>query len=99
MIAALLTFTYSNNFDETKIRKIAESAKSKFENMPGLRSKAFTINSESKQAKNFWEEEATARNFYTEPILELITGLYGVRPSIEYLALATLVDNHKVLLA
>jgi hypothetical protein len=96
MIATLLTFSYDNNFDEEAIRNIALTARGKFENMPGLRSKAFTIHADKKQAINFyiWHEEIAARNFFSEETLELVTKGYGVRPSVEYLEVATLVDNH-----
>lgn len=96
MIATLVIFDLGDNFDAEKVRHNALMARGKFENMPGLRSKAFAIDAEKKQAKNFyiWEEEAAARNFFSEEILEGVTRFYGVRPSIEYLEVATLVDNH-----
>ncbi len=96
MIATLVTFDLGNDFNAEKVRENALMARSKFENMPGLRSKAFSIDAEKKQARNFyiWEEEAAARNFFSEEILEGVTKFYGVRPSIEYLEVATLVDNH-----
>lgn len=95
MIATLVTFDLGNNFDAETVQQNALMARSKFENMPGLRSKAFTIDAARKQARNFyiWEEEAAARNFFSEEILEGVTKFYGVRPSIEYLEIATLVDN------
>jgi hypothetical protein len=40
MIAMFLTFRFGNDFDEAKIRKIADGARPKFQGMPGLRSKA-----------------------------------------------------------
>ncbi len=96
MIATLVTFDLGNDFDAEKVRQNAFMARSKFENMPGLRSKAFSIDADKKQARNFyiWEEEAAARNFFSKEILEGVTKFYGVRPSIEYLEVATLVDNH-----
>ncbi|PCJ40156.1 MAG: hypothetical protein COA71_11650 [SAR86 cluster bacterium] len=96
MIATLVSFSYADNFDEEKIRNIAESARPKFENMPGLRSKAFSLNAETKTAKNYyvWEEESAARNFFTEANIDNIGSIYGVRPSVEFLQVATLVDNH-----
>jgi hypothetical protein len=96
MIATLVTFDLGNDFDAEKVRHNALMARSKFENLPGLRSKAFSIDIEQKQARNFyiWEEEAAARNFFSEETLEGVTKFYGVRPNIEYLEVATLVDNH-----
>jgi hypothetical protein len=37
MIAVFVTFRYGVEFDETRVRKVAEGARAKFEGMPGLR--------------------------------------------------------------
>ena len=52
MIGVFVTFRYGDNFDERAVRKIAETARVRFEGMPGLRSKAFTLNSEKREAAN-----------------------------------------------
>jgi hypothetical protein len=59
MIGVFVTFRYGDNFDEQAVRKIAETARARFEGMPGLRSKAFTINSGKREATNFyiWDSE------------------------------------------
>ena len=95
MIGVFVTFHYAENFDERAVRKIAETARAKFEGMPGLRSKAFTLNSGKREASNFyvWESEDAAKAFFTDELLERVTGLYGVRPSIEFVQIATLVEN------
>lgn len=51
--------------------------------MPGLRSKAFTLNSAKREATNFsvWESEDAAKAFFTDELRERVTGLYGVRTS------------------
>ncbi|MDG2090835.1 MAG: YdhR family protein [Gammaproteobacteria bacterium] len=97
MIATFVTFDLDDNFDADKVQQNALMARSKFENMPGLRSKAFTVDADKKQARNFyiWEEEAAARNFFTEENIEAVGKFYGVRPSVEYVEVATLVDNHQ----
>src|SRR6476469_8404932 len=86
MISVFVTFTYKDDFNESKLRQIAESAKPRFEGMPGLRSKVFTLRPEHAQATNVyvWDSEEQARAFFTEQMLERVTGLYGVRPTIEY---------------
>ena len=43
MISVFVTFTYKDDFNVSKLRQIAEGAKPKFEGMPGLRSKVFTL--------------------------------------------------------
>jgi hypothetical protein len=43
MIAVMVRFQYENEFNEARLQQIAEGARSKFQGMRGLRSKAFTI--------------------------------------------------------
>jgi heme-degrading monooxygenase HmoA len=95
MIGVFVTFRYRDNFDEQGVRKIAEAARARFEGMPGLRSKAFTGNSEKREATNFyvWDSEDAARAFFTDTLLDRVTGLYGVSPSIEFVQIAKLVEN------
>jgi hypothetical protein len=63
--------------------------------MPGLRSKAFTFNSAKHEAANFyvWDSEDAAKAFFTDQMLERVTDLYGVRPTVEFVQIATLVEN------
>src|SRR5262252_2872272 len=95
MIGVFVTFRYVDNFDERTLRKLADTARAKFDGMPGLRSKAFTINSAKREATNFyvWDSDASAEAFFTEELRERLTGLYGVRPSVEFVQIATLVEN------
>ena len=95
MIGVFVTFRYGDNFDEPAVRKIAETARSRFEGILGLRSKAFTVNSREREATNFyvWDTEDAARGFLTEALLERVTGLYGVRPSVEFVQIPALVEN------
>jgi len=95
MIGVFVTFRYGDHFDEQAVRKIAETARSRFEGMPGLRSKAFTVNSGKREATNFyvWDSEDAAKAFFTEALLERVTDLYGVRPSVEFVQIAALVEN------
>ena len=97
MIGVFVTFRYEDNFDEQAVRKIAETARTRFEGMPGLRSKAFTINPGKREATNFyvWDSEDAAKAFFTDDLLERVTGLYGVRPGVEFVQIATLVENHR----
>lgn len=97
MIGAFVTFRYGDDFDEQAVRKIAETARAKFEGMPGLRSKAFTINAARREAANFyvWDSEDAARAFFTDRLLERVADLYGVRPSVEFVRIAALVENRR----
>jgi heme-degrading monooxygenase HmoA len=98
MIGVFVTFRYEDNFDEQAVRKIAETARARFEGMPGLRSKAFTVNSRKREAANFyvWDSEDAARAFFNDTLLASVTGLYGVRPSVEFVQIATLVENARL---
>jgi heme-degrading monooxygenase HmoA len=95
MIGVFVTFRFGDNFDERAVRKIAETVRATFEGMPGLRSKAFTLNSEEREATNFyvWDSEEAAKAFFTEERLKRVAGLYGVRPSVEFVQIAALVEN------
>ena len=95
MIGVFVTFRYGDNFDEQALRKIAETARARFEGMPGLRSKAFTLNSGKREAANFyvWDSKDAAKAFFTDELLEMVASLYGVRPSVEFVEIATLVEN------
>jgi heme-degrading monooxygenase HmoA len=95
LVGVFVTFRYGDNFDEQAVRKIAETARSRFEGMPGLRSKAFTVNSGNREATNFyiWDSEDAAKDFFTDAILERVTDLYGVRPGVEFVQIAALVEN------
>jgi heme-degrading monooxygenase HmoA len=95
MIGVFVTFRYGDDFDEQRVQKIAETARAKFEGMPGLRSKAFTINAAKREATNFyvWDSEDAARGFFSDALLERITSLYGVRPSVDFVQIAALTEN------
>ena len=68
MIGVIVTFRYGDNFDEQVVRKIAETARVRFEGMPGLRSKAFTFSSAKRQATNFyvWDSEDATKAFFSD---------------------------------
>ncbi|HEY5173755.1 MAG TPA: hypothetical protein VIK54_18670, partial [Acidimicrobiia bacterium] len=82
-------------FDESAIAKIAGEARGMFEGMPGLRNKFFTLDEKQKRATNFyaWDSEAAARTFFSEQLIERVTGLYGVRPRVEFAQVVGYVDN------
>ena len=95
MTGVFVTFPLGDTFDERAVRKIAETARAKFEGMPGLHSKAFTLNSERREARNFyvWESEGAARAFFTDELLARVTDLYGVRPDVEFVQIAALAES------
>ena len=94
-MGVFVTFRYGDNLDEEAARKIAETARVGFEGMPGLRSKAFTLNSGKRESANFyvWDSEDAAKAFFTDQLLESVVDLYGVRPGVEFVQIAALVEN------
>ncbi len=95
MIAVSVTFQYDESFDRDRVVAIAESARRAFEGMPGMRSKAFTVDEARRRAMNFyvWETADAANSFFSEELRERVTGLYGVKPAIDFVEIAQLVDN------
>jgi hypothetical protein len=94
MIAAFVTFD-SDSLDEERVRKVAAEARTMFEGMASLRNKLFTLGENKTHATNVyvWDSEAAARQFFSDELLERVTGLYGVRPHIEFAEILELVDN------
>jgi hypothetical protein len=94
MIGVLVTFTQTDKFDPSTVAKIADEERGTFEGMPGLRFKSFTLDDDG-QARNFylWDDEEKARAFFTEEVVDMVTGIYGVAPKIEYLDVLEFVDN------
>jgi hypothetical protein len=97
MIGVFVALLYGDDFNEEAVRKIAETARGKFEGMPGLRLKAFTIDSGKRQATNFyvWDSAAAANAFFGDGLVERITALYGVRPNVQFVQIAALVENNR----
>jgi hypothetical protein len=95
MIGVFVTFRYGDSFDAQAVRAIAGAARVKFEGMPGLRSKAFTLDPGKREAVNFyiWDSEEAANAFFSDALLERVAALYGVRPGIEFVEIAALVEN------
>ncbi len=95
MIAVTVEFRYEEGFDAERIATIAREARGRFEGMPGLRQKAFTVDAERLRATNvyLWDSEEAARAFFDDALVERVTGLYGVRPTVTFVEVAELVDN------
>jgi heme-degrading monooxygenase HmoA len=95
MIGVMVTFAPEGGFDGAIVRKIADEAGGMFEGMPGLRSKVFTLDEDEKRARNFyiWDDEAAARSFFNDQLVERVTGLYGTAPKVEFVEVVRLVDN------
>jgi hypothetical protein len=95
MIAVLVRFHYESGFSEARVRQVAEAARAKFEGMPALRLKTFTIDPVNREALNFyvWESEEAAKAFFSQQLIDQVTELYGVRPTVQFVEVAVLVEN------
>ena len=95
VIGVSVTFQYGEDFNHARVVAIADNARGTFEGMPGLRSKAFTVDDAGQRAMNFyvWESADAARSFFSDEMRERVTGLYGVEPTIDFVEIAQLVDN------
>jgi hypothetical protein len=98
MVGVIVSFDYDGELDRERVVGVAEKARSTFEGMPELRLKIFTVDEERKRAVNVyvWESEDAASRFFSDELTERVTGLYGVRPRIEFVEIAALVDNSQV---
>jgi hypothetical protein len=95
MVGVIVSFDYDGEFDRERVLAVAEKARSSFEGMPELRLKVFTADEAQRRAVNVyvWDSEAAARSFFTDELTEHVTGLYGVRPRVDFVEIAALVDN------
>jgi hypothetical protein len=97
MVGVLVTFQFEDGFDRARVEQVAEGARARFEGLPGLRFKFFAVEAERLRATNFyvWESEEAARAFFTDELVERVTGLYGVRPEVSFAEIVTVVDNSR----
>jgi hypothetical protein len=95
MIGVMVTFAFGEDFDRERIVKIAAEATPRFEGLAGLHSKVFTVDEANRQATNVyvWGSEHEARKFFDDALVERVTALYGVRPTISFVEIAALVEN------
>lgn len=95
MIGVMVTFRYESAFDIAAVQRLADTAQVRFAGMSGLRLKAFTFSPTRREATNFylWDSEPVARAFFSPELLERVTRLYGVKPSVDFVQIAALVDN------
>ncbi len=95
MIVVFVTFRYESGFDAAVLREIAQKARARFEGLPGLRSKLFAVDAGRREARNVyvWDSEEAARAFFSEEMIHRVTGLYGVRPIVEFAEIAEVVEN------
>jgi Putative mono-oxygenase ydhR len=95
MQGVIVEFQYGDEFEPERIAAIAQEARGRFEALPGLRQKTFTVDEANHRAVNvyLWESEEPARSFFTDELVERVAVLYGVRPSVSFVDVAELVDN------
>ena len=95
MIGVLVQFHFGADMGAERLREIAAGSRGKFAGLPGLRSKVYSFDAVRRMALNFyvWDSEEAATAFFTDELLERVSGLYGVRPAIEFVQIAALVEN------
>jgi hypothetical protein len=95
MQGVIVEFQYADDFDASRIAGIAHESRTRFEGLPGLRQKTFTLDEANRRATNVyvWDSEEAARRFFSDELLERVTGLYGVRPTVRFVEVAEVVDN------
>ena len=95
MQGVIVEFEYGDEFEPDRIAAIAHEARGRFEALPGLRQKAFTVDEAHRRAVNvyLWDSEEQARAFFSDELVERVAVLYGVRPTVSFVDVAELVDN------
>jgi len=95
MFGVFVTFDLGAAYDAARLSQLAQAAIPKFRAMPGLVSKTFTLDDEARRAVNFyvWESEAAARGFFSGETIAWVAGVYGVRPTLRFVAVAGRVEN------
>ena len=95
MIGVNVSFQYEDSFDRARVIGVADNERATFEGMPGLQFKFFTFDESDRRATNFyvWDSEEAARDFFSDEVRRLVTDLYGVAPTIEFVEIAQVVDN------
>jgi len=95
MTSVIVEFQYGEEFDPARIAGIAHEARGHFEGLPRLRQKTFTIDEQNHRATNvyLWESEDAARGFFNDELVDQVTRIYGVRPTVSIVEVAELVDN------
>ena len=86
MVCVVVTFRFGADFDAARIREVLRAARGEYSGKPGLRSKSFSIDADLREAVQlyFWDSEDAAHDFFTPARLELITALYGVKPTVRF---------------
>jgi hypothetical protein len=95
VIGVNVSFQYDGSFDRARVIGVADNERATFEEMPGLRFKFFTFDEAARRATNFyvWDSKEAALAFFSDEVRQLVTDLYGVAPTIEFVEIAQVVDN------
>ena len=76
MIGVFVTFRYGDNFDERAVRKIAETARVRFEGMPGLAQRpSRSIPKSVRPRTSTFGIQRTRKAFFTDELIERVAGL------------------------
>ena len=77
MPCVIVEFQYGDDFDRAHVAEIAREARGRFEGMPQVRQKAFTIDEQNRRATNvyLWESEDAARGFFDDELVEMVRAI------------------------
>ena len=98
MIAVFVTFRYGEDFSLEKAHQLAHTWSPKFQAMPGLRSKLFSVLPDLREVRNVyvWDDPNAASSFFTQESRGHIGALYGVQPIIEYAEVSAVIEQRAV---
>jgi len=80
MIGVFVTFRYQSDFDGTKIRKIAETARSRFEKMHGLHSRPGRRPQSAQPLNNLASNWKGGRNYSTLQLSTMLSAQVRTKP-------------------
>ena len=101
MITTITEFRLPNPITREEAREIFLSTAPKYQGVPGLVRKCYTLSQDGSVVGGIylWESRAQAEAMYTEKWREFVQEKYGSNPSVTYLDTPVVVDNltHEIL--
>jgi hypothetical protein len=96
ILATIVTFRHTEaGYDRARLEAINRSTAPKYENLPGLVSKAYWYDDSARENGGLylWSSREAAEATHDLPHLDRLEELYGVRPSVRWLDVPVFVNN------
>lgn len=96
ILATIVTFSHSQaTYDRSRLEAINRSTASKYENLPGLVSKAYWYDDAAHENGGLylWSSREAAEGTHDAAHLARLKELYGVAPSVRWLDVPVFVNN------